>query len=77
MNTQKLKAAMILAGETQATLAKKMAMNTASLNYRINGRLDFKASEIREIAKILGLTTSGIIAIFFEDEVENSSTEGE
>jgi transcriptional regulator with XRE-family HTH domain len=77
MNKQKLKAAMILAGETQATMADKLGMQYASLNYRINGRLDFKASEIREIAKILGLTPSGIIAIFFEDEVENSSTEGE
>lgn len=72
---RKLKAAIALAGESQKTLAEKMAMQTASLNYRINGRLDFKAGEIEKIAKILDLTPMEIIAIFFAKEVDKSSTE--
>lgn len=72
---KKLKAAMVLAGENQTTLAKKLGMFPTSLNYRINGRLDFKAGEIEKVAKILHLTPDEIIAIFFTSEVDKMPTD--
>lgn len=77
MSKNKLKAAMALKGETQKALAEKLGMKTASLNYRINGRVPFKANEIERLAKILGLTGEEIITIFFSNEVDKMPTEEE
>ena len=76
VDKRKLKAAIVAAGETQGTLAKKIGLRTTSLNYRINGKLDFRASEIRDIAKVLGLSQEETFSIFFGGEVEKNSTEG-
>ena len=73
---QKLKAAMARADLTQGELAKKIGMLPTSLNYRINGRLDFRLSEIRDIVKVLNLTKEETLDIFFDNQVEKFSTGG-
>ena len=73
---QRLKVALAKADMTQNELAEKIGMLPASLNYRINGHVDFKLSEIRDIAKTLNLTGEEITAIFFDNEVEKNSTGG-
>lgn len=75
VNERKLKAAIVAAGETQRTLAKKIGLLTTSLNYRIHGKVDFRANEIEQISKILNLEPKQILCIFFAPEVDKMPTE--
>lgn len=69
-NTAKLKAVIIEKGMLQEQVAMQLGMTSATFNYKVNNKTEFKASEIKKLFKILQLTTDEIIAIFFADEVE-------
>lgn len=40
---------------TQSELANKIGMSQAQLSYRLNGRVEFKPSEIEKIARLFDL----------------------
>ncbi len=63
-NTRQLKSVLTLRGMTQIDLANKMGVSPVTLSNKINNKIEFKASEIRKIADILGLDNLDIMAIF-------------
>jgi len=67
-NTLKLKALMVEKGFTQQQLAKKLGISEQSLNYKINNKREFKASEIQALTKILDV--QDVDSIFFARDVD-------
>ena len=63
-NTRQLKSVLTLRGMTQIELANKMGVSPVTLSNKINNKIEFKASEIREISKLLRLTNAEIMDIF-------------
>lgn len=66
-NTLKLKALMVEKGFTQEQLAKKLGISEQSLNYKINNKREFKASEITIMIDLLKITN--VSEIFFNLKV--------
>lgn len=69
MNRNALRAAIIQHGDTQKDLADYLGIGLATLNGKINGKTDFKYSEMLGIKRKYGLSFHDIAAIFFSDEV--------
>ncbi len=69
MNKNRLKAKMIENGDTQNDLAKALNLSVSNLSLRINGKMDFRQSEIDTIKKRYKLSSSELDSIFFEDVV--------
>ena len=59
----KIRAAMILKGYTQADVAKALGVGGSTLSKKLNGHSDFTLPECIRIAKLLGRTLDDI---FFE-----------
>lgn len=74
-NTSLLKAKIIERGLVQDAVAMQLGMTSATFNYKLNNKTEFKASEIKKLAKILCLTVDEVFAIFFAEEVEYHSTQ--
>lgn len=64
-NQKLLKAKIIAQGFTRAEIAKKMGISLTTLNYKLNGRQEFKLSEMKKICTILNLSKSEREKIFF------------
>lgn len=71
-DTAKLKAAIIAKGYRQEDVAKKLNISTQSLNYKINNKRDFRASEIEKLKFILDI--ENIDVIFFAQSVDLNAT---
>ena len=69
-NTSKLKAIMVERGFTQADLAKLLNISEQTLNYKINNKREFKASEIQALIQILQIPSDQVDAIFFVHDVD-------
>lgn len=54
-DTNKLKAKIVESGLTQAKVAKMLGISCQSLSYKINNKVDFKATEINNLCGILGI----------------------
>lgn len=54
-NSNKLKAKIIEEGFTQTQIAKKLGISFQSLCYKINNRIEFKASEIQKLCELLSI----------------------
>jgi DNA-binding XRE family transcriptional regulator len=65
MNKNRLNAVMAVNGETQKLLAKVIGVNLPNLNAKINGHVDFRANEIKQIKDHYGLTAAEVDEIFF------------
>lgn len=65
MNSNELKAAMKRNGDTQAKLAECLGLQTSGVNARINGGIEFRASEISKIMKRYNLSLKETNLIFF------------
>ena len=65
MNTQALKAQMILNKETLADLSEVLGTTPGTLSNKITGKAEFKQSEIQIIARHYGLDAEQIKEIFF------------
>ena len=63
-NTRQLKSVLTLRGMTQIELANKMGISPVTLSNKINNKIEFKASEIRKIADILGLGNMEVMNTF-------------
>lgn len=67
-NTLKLKAAIMESGFNQERLAEMLGMTTATFNYKVNNKSEFKASEIKKLCEFLKITD--VNTIFFADKAE-------
>ena len=65
MNTNELKAVMKLNDDTQAELAKALGLQVSNINERINGKIEFRRSEINTIRERYNLSPEETIRIFF------------
>ena len=52
-------------GDTQTELARMLGVTESTLSWKINGRAEFKQSEIKAIADRYGLTGEEIKSMFF------------
>lgn len=55
--------------KTQNAFARAMKLSANTWSNKINGRIDFKSSEIYQAIKLLGLTVSDIPEYFFTQKV--------
>lgn len=55
VNENLLKAKIIEKGIDKKVIAEKLGISPTSLNYKINNKTQFKASEIQLLSKILGI----------------------
>jgi predicted transcriptional regulator len=55
------------------TIADKMGISRQSLYLKLNGRREFKTSEMRKICEILRLTVKERNRIFFADRVDKDA----
>ena len=69
MNSGELKGAMARNHDTQERLAEALDLPVSGLNARINGKIEFRRSEINAIRMRYRLSPEETIIIFFEDEV--------
>lgn len=69
MNSNNLKAAMKKHDDTQEKLAEFLGLQVSGLNARINGKIEFRRSEINLIRERYGLSAEETIEIFFDDGV--------
>ena len=76
MNTNELKAIMVRHNDTQEKLANYLGLQVSGMNARINGKVDFRRSEINRIRARYGLTPEETIGIFFDENVSFGDTEG-
>jgi hypothetical protein len=66
-NTALLKSKMVLNNDTTIALAKCLGVNRQNISVKLNGRRDFKQSEIAKIIRRYNLTDDEIRAIFWDD----------
>lgn len=64
---KRLKGAIVANGYTQADVSKMLGMSFPSFNKRLNGKTEFKLSEIRALKKILNIEC--VDDIFFTEKV--------
>lgn len=69
MNPNELKAVMKRNDDTQEKLAEALFLNVSGVNDRINGRVEFRRSEINIIRHRYNLSAEDTIKIFFDDNV--------
>ena len=67
MNTAAMKSVIVRNNENQARLAEILELNLSALNARINGKMDFRRSEINKIRKHYHRSPEETIEIFFND----------
>lgn len=56
VNENLLKAKIIEKGIDKKVIAEKLGISPTSLNYKMNNKTEFKASEIQLLSKILGIS---------------------
>lgn len=69
MNPNELKAVMKRNEDTQEKLADALCLAVSGVNNRINGRVEFRRSEINIIRQRYNLSAEDTVRIFFEDEM--------
>lgn len=69
-NTSKLKAKIVENGLLQEQVAMQLGMTSATFNYKLNNKTEFKGSEIKMLIVILHLIADEVMAIFFADDVD-------
>lgn len=66
MNTNELKAEMKRNNDTQEKLAEALELSLSGVNDRINGRIEFRRSEINTIRQRYNLSPEDTVRIFFD-----------
>lgn len=65
MNTNELKAAMKRNDDTQEKLAEALGLQVSGVSERVNGKVDFRRTEINIIRERYHLSAEETIKIFF------------
>ena len=68
MQTKLFKSKMMLFGDTIVSLADSLEIHRLTLAEKINGKSDFKQSEISFLIDHWNLTASEVVQIFFNEE---------
>jgi len=74
MNTALFKSHMAKHKDNQTTLSKAMGIAQSAISQKINGKVDFKQSEINFIRDRWKLSEKETVDIFFRDEVSEQDT---
>ena len=69
-NTKKLRALILERDLTQEQVAAHIGITPASLNYKINNKREFKASEIKALVELLNISGEDVSMIFFAHDVD-------
>lgn len=69
-NTKKLRALILERDLTQEQVAVHLGITPASLNYKINNKREFKASEIKALVDLLNIPGEDVSVIFFAHDVD-------
>lgn len=69
MNQNELKAEIRRNGDTQERLAEALDLSVSGVNDRVNGRVEFRRSEINIIRQRYNLSAADTMRIFFDDAV--------
>lgn len=69
MNYPEFRAAIARAGITNRELAAKLGLSEQAFYNKMNGRAEFKNSEIKHIANALALSMRSVNTIFFDGVV--------
>ena len=69
MNSEELRVAITRANVSLRELADKLGVSEQAFYNKLNGRTEFKNSEILKLAKILGLSMKSVNLIFFGNGV--------
>lgn len=64
MNANALKANIVGAGMTNQDFCKRAGIPYATFHKRMNGKVDFKITEVKRIAKVLNLDRDRVHEIF-------------
>ena len=76
-NSNELRAAITRKGMTQEQVAEALGITTATLNYKINNKREFKTSEVKALVDLLEIKKEDIDKIFFANDVDCESTTDE
>lgn len=69
MNAKELQVEIIRNGKTNQEMIERTGMSAQSFYNKMQGKTEFKNSEILNISKILGLSFDQINTIFFDRQV--------
>jgi len=69
LNAPELKSLIARTGVTNRFIAKQLGISEQALNNKVKGASEFKSSEIKILAGILGLSMSDVNYIFFDSIV--------
>ena len=69
INTQLLKAKMILNSDDASDVSQAMKISTATFSAKLNNKKEFKAEEIYVLINRYDLTPQEVMDIFFKKEV--------
>lgn len=67
MNIPEFRAAIAKSGETNRALASQINLSEQAFYNKLNGKSEFKNSEIKRLAQLLGLSMSEVNIIFFDN----------
>lgn len=72
INTKLLNAIIDESGKKRYWIANKLGLSSYGLQKKINGETEFKASEIKGLSEILGLSLESTAKIFLLTEVNKT-----
>lgn len=65
IDVRRLRAVMVLNGDTVKTLAAKLGIHPSTLSRTLSGRREFLVHEVLAIIRLYGLTPGEVDSIFF------------
>jgi len=65
IDARRLRAVMVLNGDTVRSLAAKLGLHPSTLSRTLNGRREFRVHEVVAIVRLYRLTPGEVDAIFF------------
>ena len=69
-NTNELRAAITRKGMTQEQVADILKISVPTMNYKVNNKREFKATEIKALIDLLEIPEDKVNMIFFAGDVD-------
>ena len=69
-NTNELRAAITRKGMTQEQVADILKISVPTMNYKVNNKREFKATEIKALIDLLDIPEDKVNMIFFAGDVD-------
>jgi len=74
LNKPMMKSILAIHGDDQGTLAILLDLPQSAVSNRLNGKVDFRLSEINRIRRMYKLSAQQTVDIFFENDVSLKDT---